>query len=97
MSVRDGLLALLHRGPRHGYQLKSEFEAATGKVWPLNVGQVYTTLDRLQRDGFVDASERDTVSAAVLRAADASDMFLSDGIERVMNSFNAADKEDGAE
>lgn len=46
------------------------------------------------------ASERETVSAAVLRAADAAEMFLSDGIERVMNAFNAADreeKEDSAE
>jgi DNA-binding PadR family transcriptional regulator len=54
MAVREGLLALLIEGPRHGYQLKSEFEAATGGVWPLNVGQVYTTLDRLERDGLVD-------------------------------------------
>jgi DNA-binding PadR family transcriptional regulator len=46
-------LALLSDGPRHGYQLKTEFEAATGGVWPLNVGQVYTTLDRLERDGLV--------------------------------------------
>jgi DNA-binding PadR family transcriptional regulator len=46
-------LALLHEGPRYGYQLKTEFEAATGGVWPLNVGQVYTTLDRLERDGLV--------------------------------------------
>ena len=44
------------------------------------------------------ADERDTVSAAVLRAADASEMFLSEGIERVMNVFNAAaEKEDSAE
>ncbi len=54
MAVREGLLALLDEGPRHGYQLKTEFEEATGGVWPLNVGQVYTTLDRLQRDGLVD-------------------------------------------
>ena len=53
MAVREGLLALLQEGPRHGYQLKTEFEAATGGVWPLNVGQVYTTLDRLERDGLV--------------------------------------------
>jgi DNA-binding PadR family transcriptional regulator len=53
MSVREGLLALLAEGPRNGHQLKIEFEAATGGVWPLNVGQVYTTLDRLERDGFV--------------------------------------------
>jgi PTH1 family peptidyl-tRNA hydrolase len=37
-----------------------------------------------------DADERDTIQAAVLRAADASEVFVSDGIERVMNSFNAA-------
>ncbi len=54
MAVREGLLALLADGPRHGYQLKTEFEGATGSVWPLNVGQVYTTLDRLERDGLVD-------------------------------------------
>jgi DNA-binding PadR family transcriptional regulator len=54
MAVREGLLALLREGPRHGYQLKQEFEAATGGVWPLNVGQVYTTLDRLERDGLVE-------------------------------------------
>jgi len=53
MSVREGLLALLTDGPRNGHQLKVEFEAATGGVWPLNVGQVYTTLDRLARDGLV--------------------------------------------
>jgi DNA-binding PadR family transcriptional regulator len=53
MSIRHGLLALLERGPSHGYQLRAEFDAATGATWPLNVGQVYTTLDRLERDGFV--------------------------------------------
>jgi DNA-binding PadR family transcriptional regulator len=54
MSVREGLLALLSEGPRNGHQLKLEFEAATGGVWALNVGQVYTTLDRLARDGLVE-------------------------------------------
>lgn len=53
MSIRHGLLALLERGPRHGYQLRAEFDAATGSTWPLNVGQVYTTLSRLERDGLV--------------------------------------------
>ncbi len=55
MSVRHSLLALLERGPMHGYGLKSEFEAATGQLWPLNDGQVYTTLTRLERDGLVEA------------------------------------------
>ena len=51
--VRNGLLALLLRGPMHGYKLRSEFEASTGTTWPLNIGQVYTTLARLERDGLV--------------------------------------------
>jgi len=59
MAVREGLLALLREGPRYGYQLKTEFEAATGGVWTINVGQVYTTLERLSRDGLVTLDERD--------------------------------------
>src|SRR5436309_12213755 len=47
------VLALLDEEPSYGMQLKNEFEARTGGVWPLNVGQVYTTLDRLERDGLV--------------------------------------------
>lgn len=53
MGVREGLLALLDGQPRYGYQLKTAFEATTGGVWALNIGQVYTTLDRLARDGHV--------------------------------------------
>lgn len=56
MSVRHGLLALLAEQPRYGYELRGEFEARTGSTWPLNVGQVYTTLARLERDGCVTAS-----------------------------------------
>ncbi len=55
MSVRHGLLALLERGARYGYQLRTEFEQTTGGTWPLNIGQVYTTLSRLERDGLVRA------------------------------------------
>ena len=53
MSVRHALLALLSEGPKYGLQLRQEFETRTGEVWPLNVGQVYTTLQRLERDGSV--------------------------------------------
>ncbi|HEX9545750.1 MAG TPA: PadR family transcriptional regulator [Acidimicrobiales bacterium] len=53
MSVRHALLALLSEGPKYGLQLRHEFEVRTGEVWPLNVGQVYTTLQRLERDGQV--------------------------------------------
>ena len=59
MSVREGLMALLADGPRNGHQLKVEFEATTAGVWPLNVGQVYTTLDRLGRDGLVVRADGD--------------------------------------
>src|SRR5687768_1791363 len=54
MSVRQAMLALLEPGPMYGYQLRAEFEQRTGATWPLNVGQVYTTLSRLERDGLVE-------------------------------------------
>ena len=57
MSVRHALLALLSEGPKYGLQLRQEFEERTGDVWPLNVGQVYTTLQRLERDGLVEADD----------------------------------------
>jgi len=62
VSVRHALLALLSEGPKYGLQLRQEFEARTGDVWPLNVGQVYTTLQRLERDGMVvaDGQEEDS-------------------------------------
>jgi DNA-binding PadR family transcriptional regulator len=53
MSIRHGLLALLERGPMYGYQLRATFEESTGGTWPLNIGQVYTTLSRLERDALV--------------------------------------------
>ncbi|MCK9904524.1 PadR family transcriptional regulator [Parafrankia colletiae] len=72
MSVRNGLLALLAERPMYGYQLRAEFETRTGSTWPLNIGQVYTTLRRLERDGLVtgdrapsraDAAAPDTPAA----------------------------------
>ncbi len=60
MSVRHALLALLSEGPKYGLQLREEFEAGTGEVWPLNIGQVYTTLQRLERDGLAESDGSDT-------------------------------------
>jgi DNA-binding PadR family transcriptional regulator len=57
MSIRHALLALLTEGPKYGLQLREEFVARTGEVWPLNVGQVYTTLQRLERDGLVESDD----------------------------------------
>jgi DNA-binding PadR family transcriptional regulator len=59
MSVRHALLALLSEGPKYGLQLRHEFEERTGEVWPLNVGQVYTTLQRLERDGLIQSDGED--------------------------------------
>jgi DNA-binding PadR family transcriptional regulator len=53
MSVRNGLLALLAEEPRHCYALKAGFEERTGQAWRVNIGQVYSTLERLERDGLV--------------------------------------------
>jgi DNA-binding PadR family transcriptional regulator len=57
MSIRNGLLALLADGPEYGFALKKQFEERTAELWPLNVGQVYTTLGRLVRDGLVDEDD----------------------------------------
>jgi DNA-binding PadR family transcriptional regulator len=60
MSIRHSLLALLSEGPKYGFQLRQEFEASTGEVWPLNVGQVYTTLQRLERDELAVSDDIET-------------------------------------
>lgn len=67
MSIRYGLLALLQREPMYGYQLRTEFESSTGGTWPLNVGQVYTTLARLERDGCVAAGVDEAAEDADLQ------------------------------
>ena len=57
MIVRHALLALLSEGPKYGFQLAQEFQAGTGEMWPLNTGQVYTTLQRLERDELVETDD----------------------------------------
>ena len=57
MGIKEGLLCLLARGDAHGYQLKSDLETTTGDTWQVNIGQVYTTLQRLERDGLVASTE----------------------------------------
>src|SRR5437588_9555614 len=71
MSVRHGLLALLEGGPKYGYQLRTAFEQQTGGTWPLNIGQVYTTLARLDRDGLVTAEGDDGEGHQVYALTDA--------------------------
>ncbi|MFC5729235.1 MULTISPECIES: PadR family transcriptional regulator [Nocardioides] len=71
MSVKHALLALLEQEPMYGYQLRAEFEQRTGTTWPLNVGQVYTTLTRLERDGLALAESEDAEGHVIYRITDA--------------------------
>ncbi|ROQ38219.1 virulence activator alpha [Frondihabitans sp. PhB188] len=59
MSIRQSFLAILDQGACYGYQLRAEFDRRTGSTWPLNIGQIYSTLDRLERDGLVERTEAD--------------------------------------
>ena len=59
MTVRHSLLAILDQAPCYGHQVRAEFERRTGGTWPLNVGQVYQTLDRLVRDKLAVQHEAD--------------------------------------
>ncbi|MGV8876024.1 MAG: PadR family transcriptional regulator [Rhodoglobus sp.] len=71
MTIRHSLLAILTQGSCYGYQLRTEFERRTGSTWPLNVGQVYNTLDRLVRDHLVTTATHehsDAVAANTGRA-----------------------------
>lgn len=73
MSIRHGLLALLSQGPRYGYQLRAEFESSTGSTWPLNIGQVYSTLSRLERDDLVTRVGADDEGRFVYRITPAGE------------------------
>src|SRR5690349_19128578 len=50
-------LALLSSGPAHGYELKRRYDGLFGAVWDsINIGQIYVTLGRLERDGLVTST-----------------------------------------
>jgi len=53
MSLKYGVLGLLKAEPLHGYEVKNRFEAMLGGTWDVNIGQIYTTIQRLERDGLV--------------------------------------------
>lgn len=57
LAVKHGILGILAGGPRHGYELKTEFDNLTGGLWELNVGQIYSTLERMLKDGLVEPCE----------------------------------------
>ncbi|MET9695399.1 PadR family transcriptional regulator [Streptomyces sp. NPDC006529] len=88
MSIRHGLLALLERGPRYGSQLRTEFESRTGSTWPLNVGQVYTTLARLERDGLVAPGGEDAAGHTLYAITATGREELRDWYERPVDRAN---------
>lgn len=70
MSVKHGLLALLAEEPMGVYRLRKEFESRTGGSWPVNIGQVYSTVQRLERDGLVERLEDDADDVDRFRTTD---------------------------
>ena len=87
MSVPHALLALLTEGPKYGLRLQKEFESRTGEVWPLNVGQVYTTLQRLERDGLVETDGRGRGSRKRYRITSAGAQELTEWLRTPPGSF----------
>ena len=52
------ILALVSVGYAHGYEIKRALDEQFSEVWPaINVGQIYTTLSRLERDGLVESEQ----------------------------------------
>ncbi|MEO1087169.1 MAG: PadR family transcriptional regulator [Acidobacteriota bacterium] len=81
MIIRNSLLAMLAGQPAHGYALKSNFETSTAGVWPLNAGQVYTTLSRLERDGLVASVDGDDPERRAWQITSAGRDALADWYE----------------
>lgn len=78
MGFREAMLALLAESSKHGYQLKVDFEAATGDAWPVNIGQVYTTLQRLDRDEEVAIESTDDEGRVIYRITDRGEASLAE-------------------
>ncbi len=96
MRVRDTVLALLARAPAHGYQLKLDYERLT-RNRPVNVGQIYQTLERLQRDGLVEREDSgDAERRVTYRVTDAGRdaarelLYDADGVPGAAHSSVAA-------
>jgi DNA-binding PadR family transcriptional regulator len=94
--MRYPLLALLASRPAHGYELKQELEQHFGSVLPpLNAGQIYTTLQRLERDGLVEgdrvAQER-RPNKRVYRVTDAGREALQEWVDEATSGSRLKDE-----
>ncbi|MBJ7598607.1 PadR family transcriptional regulator [Candidatus Nephthysia bennettiae] len=82
MSLRFGILGLLAEEPLHGYQVKQRFEEVLGGTWEVNIGSVYQTLQRLERDGLVEMTgDRGDRGRQAYRVTDAGVSALEEWLE----------------
>jgi DNA-binding PadR family transcriptional regulator len=82
MSLKYGILGLLAEQPLHGYEVKTRYETLFGGTRELNIGQVYTTLQRLERDGLVgEVGERGDRGKQRYGLTDAGTSALWDWLE----------------
>jgi DNA-binding PadR family transcriptional regulator len=70
MSVRNGLLAVLTLGEGYGLQLHSELAARAPHRRAVNVGQIYSTLERLARTGLVEPAGTSSDALPLYRLTD---------------------------
>jgi DNA-binding PadR family transcriptional regulator len=84
VGLREGLLCLLAVGDSHGYELKGHLEATTGDTWQINIGQIYTTLQRLERDALVvhrDSDESRVVYSLTQSGREAASEWMSQPVD----------------
>lgn len=81
MSVRASILAVLTMGECHGYQLRQEIESRTGGSWQINIGQIYSTLERLERDGLVEVAESTELGQTRYRVTSAGELEAMQWLE----------------
>ena len=88
MSIKHGILALLRDRPGYGYQLRAAFEESTGSTWPVNIGQIYTTLGRLERDGLVAKTGEDAEGHVVYEITASGTTELASWFERPITALD---------
>ena len=82
MSLKYGILGLLAEQPLHGYEVKNRFEELLGGTWEVNIGQVYATFQRLERDDLIEAvGERGDRGKLAYRLTDAGRQNLEEWLE----------------
>lgn len=83
--MRSMLLALLAKESAHGYELKQALEQTFGSAYPSpNIGQIYVTLGRLEKDGLVrgqDVAQTNRPNKRVYELTPAGREALSDWID----------------